>query len=70
MTSDDLPPIKDETVFRKQLHRLLLQAYAGGISVEGGWACMNSAGTPSWDVEIFRVNRDGRNELADVDDEL
>jgi hypothetical protein len=70
MTATNHSPIDDETVFHKQLHRLLLRAHAGDVSLEGGWPCVNEVGTPSWDVEIFRLNKNERHELLDVDDEL
>ena len=70
MTHERNPPIDDETAFQKQLRRLLVRAYAGGISLEGGWPCVNPDGTPSWDVEIFRLNKDGRNEPLGVDDKF
>lgn len=75
MTFDDIPPIRDETTFRRQLNYLLLQAHVGGITVSGGWPCENADGKPSWDVEIFRLKRtriDGisaMNEESAVDDE-
>lgn len=68
MTINSYSPINDETVFHNQLHRLLLRAHAGGISLEGGWACVNDAKTPSWDVEIFGLNKNRKDRGAKVDE--
>lgn len=57
MTTNQSPSIADETEFRTQLHELLMRAHRGGVSLEGGWSCLNSDGNPSWDVEIYRVKR-------------
>lgn len=68
MTANIRSPIDDEAVFRKQLHQLLLRAHAGNISLEGGWACENGGGVPSWDVEIFRLNKSRNGGAAKFDE--
>lgn len=68
MTANIHSPIDDEAVFHKQLQRLLLRAHAGGISLEGGWPCENGSKVPSWDVEIFRLNKPRNGGAAKFDE--
>lgn len=65
MTENRDSPIDDEAEFEKRLHELLLSAHEGGVSVEGGWSCVNTGNTPDWDVEIFRLKKNyGNNPTA------
>lgn len=43
--------------FQDELVRLLREAEANGVDVEGGWASRDGAERPEWGIEIYEVRR-------------
>jgi hypothetical protein len=39
------------------------------VIVKGGWPCPNPDGAPSWDVEVFRLNKNRESGFPSFDED-
>lgn len=56
--SNDGPRTEQE--FNERLIRLIRDAHANGVDVEGGWMDRTRNDEPDWGVEIYEVVKDAR----------
>lgn len=49
--------VTTEAAFRAELERLVREAEANGVDVEGGWGSAGGTGRPEWGIEIYEVRR-------------
>jgi hypothetical protein len=54
--SQDKGEITTEAAFEGELARLIREAEANGIPVDGGWACKDDSEYPEWGIEIYEVD--------------
>jgi hypothetical protein len=47
--------IPTEEGFEVELARLIREAEANGVRVDGGWACKDDSEYPEWGIEIYEV---------------
>lgn len=67
MFQDDPPPDSREH-FARCLQTLVEVARENGVDVEGGWTVRTETGERAdWDVEIWRVRSDGRDDCGASD---
>lgn len=52
----DEDEITTEAAFEGELARLIRQAEANGVAVDGGWACKDDSEYPEWGIEIYEVD--------------
>ncbi|WP_254534977.1 hypothetical protein [Halomarina litorea] len=51
--------VTTEEAFHRRLRKLVNDARANGVHVEGGWPIVSDdRADPSWDLEIVAVDRD------------
>lgn len=55
--SDRQPAPASGSELNAALEDLLRRADANGVSVEGGWDCVDSGPHPNWDVVVTAVER-------------
>ena len=48
--------VSTEAAFEAALARLVREADANGVGVEGGWACRDGSASPTWGIEIYEVD--------------
>jgi hypothetical protein len=54
--SQDEDDITTEAAFEGELARLIREAEANGVAVDGGWACKDDSEHPEWGIEIYEVD--------------
>lgn len=69
MTHDNTSSITDESEFHTKLEHLFQRAHSGGVSVEGSWPCLNEGVTPSWDIQVIRLEKDYTEKARESDGE-
>lgn len=49
--------VSDEATFEEALARLVREALANGVDVDGGWSCRDGVDGVDWGIEIYAVKR-------------
>jgi hypothetical protein len=52
--------VSTDAEFQAALARLVREAEADGVGVEGGWACRDDSPFSEWGIEIYEVERSNR----------
>ncbi len=68
MTEEMELTVPTEESFHERIQRLVAEAAANGIDVEGSWPIVNGGSEPSWDLEITQlVQEDEKEEPANAE---